>query len=231
VISTAVSPIVPAPTGITPLQLGRLLRNQFQDLADDVGTGLTIGFPELTALAVGIILLDPGVYPLLTSAQMLKTLQDAGFSPGAAQSAVNQLYNLPVTFTVQANLKWQDSGVIVFAKDQVTVRWLSGLWTADPHTSMYTSYGDPNYPDAKPGYTLPGSRVGALIGKVNDQVFLIGESGTVPPALYGHLQLCINDDLNGIYGPGFSDNVGSVTVEITPIMLPRISEGEKPAQA
>jgi len=69
---------------------------------------------------------------------------------------------------------------------------------------------------AKPGYTLPGANEGALCGKVGEsgEVFLIGKEAQVPAGLSGNLFLCINDDLNGKYGPGFSDNEGSVTVAV-----------------
>ena len=62
---------------------------------------------------------------------------------------------------------------------------------------------------------MPGQNEGALIGKVNGTVFFIGMGATVPANLQGELQLCINDDLNGIYGAGFADNIGYITVKIT----------------
>ena len=37
---------------------------------------------------------------------------------------------------------------------------------------------------------------------------------TVPKGLSGEIQLCINDDLNGIYGAGLQDNLGSIVVSI-----------------
>jgi len=63
---------------------------------------------------------------------------------------------------------------------------------------------------------LPGKYEGALCGKVGESgdVFLIGNEAQVPGGFSGNLFLCINDDLNGEYGAGFSDNEGSVTVAI-----------------
>ena len=58
--------------------------------------------------------------------------------------------------------------------------------------------------------------MGALVGRVGDQVFLVGIGPTVVPNnLSGELELCINDDLNRIYGAGLTDNIGSVSVQIT----------------
>jgi len=62
----------------------------------------------------------------------------------------------------------------------------------------------------------PGANVGALCGKVGEsgKVFLIGNKKQLTDCLSGNLFLCINDDLSGEYGAGFSDNEGSVTVSI-----------------
>jgi hypothetical protein len=61
---------------------------------------------------------------------------------------------------------------------------------------------------------MPGQNEGALIGQVGNTVFLVGMGATVPSNVQGELQLCINDDLNGIYGAGFTDNIGSISVKI-----------------
>lgn len=135
---------------------------------------------------------------------------------GQNQSAAMPAMLKIMPITVQAAIKWQNTGVMVNPGTKVTVTYQSGLWTANPQSGiLYDADGSPNFIPAKTGYTLPGANEGALIGKVGNEVFLIGSNAIVPANLSGELQLCINDDLNGIYGAGFTDNIGSITVKIT----------------
>nr|WP_315239677.1 hypothetical protein [uncultured Flavobacterium sp.] len=120
--------------------------------------------------------------------------------------------------TIQANVKWQNTGVTVTPGTQVKIAYQSGLWTSNPgdnNGQLYNAYGTPHFRAVQPGYTMPGQNDGALIGRVGGTEFLVGMGATVPANLQGELQLCINDDLNGIYGVGFVDNIGSITVKIT----------------
>ena len=86
---------------------------------------------------------------------------------------------------------------------------------ANPATGMVGGDGHAGL-IAKPGYTLPGANEGALIGRIgsNGAPFLIGAQGQLPHGQKGELQLCINDDLDGRYGAGLSDNQGSLSVEV-----------------
>ncbi|WP_337966010.1 hypothetical protein [uncultured Flavobacterium sp.] len=135
----------------------------------------------------------------------------------------NQSTAMPAMFTVlpttiQANIKWQNTGVIIPSGTTVNIAYQSGLWTANPDDNngqLYNANGNPYFIAGQPGYTMPGQNEGALIGKVGDTVFLVGMGATVPANLQGELQLCINDDLNAIYGAGFADNIGSISVKIT----------------
>ncbi len=121
--------------------------------------------------------------------------------------------------TVAANVKWVNSGIRINATDTVEVRYNGGMWTANPSTGMTDANGNSAY-IAKDGYTLPGKNEGALCGRIgeNGNVFLVGKVATLPKGESGSLYLCINDDLDGRYGPGLSDNTGEVTVnvDITP---------------
>lgn len=139
-------------------------------------------------------------------------------NPGQQQSpAMPGMLTVSPT-TVQASIKWQNTGVLVEAGTPVTVAYHSGLWTANPNDNggeLYDASGNPYFIAAQAGYTMPGQNEGALIGKVDETVFLIGLGTRVPSNLQGELQLCINDDLNAIYGAGFADNIGCITVKIT----------------
>jgi len=119
--------------------------------------------------------------------------------------------------TVQSTIAWQNTGVMVSAGTPVSIAYVSGLWTANPEDNngqLYNANGNPQFLPAKPGYTMPGQNEGALVGRVGTTVFLVGMGATVPSGLSGELQLCINDDLNGIYGAGLTDNIGSIIVSV-----------------
>lgn len=120
--------------------------------------------------------------------------------------------------TVQANIAWQDTGIVLSPNNTANIQYTGGLWTANPNDNygqLYNAAGNPVFIAAKPGYTLPGQDEGALIARVGTQLFLVGLGTTLPTGLSGALALCINDDLNGQYGAGLTDNIGSVTVSIT----------------
>lgn len=135
----------------------------------------------------------------------------------------------PADFTVEAkpapstpdnpnpSYPWLDTGIRLNESTFAKITYVSGTWTANPNDNgglLYNSAGNPIYINAKPGYTMPNENEGALIGRVGQTVFLIGLGATTPTGLSGKLELCINDDLNGEYGAGLSDNIGSVNVQI-----------------
>jgi len=142
-------------------------------------------------------------------------LFEKGRFPSLSLLVGQRIGALESNYTVQANIKWQDSGITLGEKDTVTVRYNGGLWTANPATGFVDANGNSDY-IAKSGYTLPGANEGALCGKIGEsgEVFLIGFKAAVPSGLSGNLYLCINDDLNGEHGHGFSDNEGAVVVNI-----------------
>lgn len=131
-------------------------------------------------------------------------------------SAMPALF-LVTPVTVQAAIAWQNTGVVISESNTVTINYVSGLWTANPQDNggqLYNAYGNPAFIAAKSGYTMPGQNEGALIGKVGNTIFLIGMGATLPQNLSGEIQLCINDDLNGEYGAGLTDNLGAIVVSI-----------------
>jgi len=117
--------------------------------------------------------------------------------------------------TIQAKIKWVDTGIAISEDMETTIRYLSGTWTANPETKFVDAEGNSDL-KAKPGYVLPGANEGALCGKVGEfgDVFLVGKGKDLPKGLSGNLFLCINDDLEGSYGAGFADNEGSMTVAV-----------------
>jgi hypothetical protein len=116
-------------------------------------------------------------------------------------------------YTVLASQKWQATGVYVQPNQSLVVAWLNGAWTANPAWGFTVNgQGNPSLPNARPGYAMPGVAEGALVGMIQNNVFLIGNWSNTPSNMSGQLFLTINDDLNGIYGPGYTDNSGSLKV-------------------
>lgn len=127
----------------------------------------------------------------------------------------------PITFTVQATLPWQPVGVNIGPGLQLWIAYDSGKWTADPSDNggaQYDANGSPDImvPMDQTAYPIVGVPMGALVGRVGGGTPFLIENGSVVPAdKSGPLELCINDDLTGAYGPGLKDNAGAVTVFLT----------------
>ncbi|WP_343744315.1 hypothetical protein [Chitinophaga sp.] len=184
---------------------------------------------KVTAVKENITYAIPGnSQPSTNTAVYMTVTVGANATPGqhgvyVTNAGQQQKPAMPALFmvspvTVQANIAWQNTGVVLTAANKATIKYASGLWTANPQDNggqLYNAAGNPVFIAAKQGYTMPGQDEGALIGRVGNTVFLVGMSATVPSGLSGEIQLCINDDLNGLYGAGLTDNIGSVTVSIS----------------
>lgn len=145
-------------------------------------------------------------------------LSYAGTTPQPPQGLIITLQPWNSVF-VQANQAWQTTGVTVTSSAITTITYQSGKWTADPRFNngqLYTAAGNSEITVNQSEYPLMGVPMGALVGRVGNHVFLVGVGPTtVPGNLSGELELCINDDLTAAYGAGLTDNIGSVTVQIT----------------
>jgi hypothetical protein len=192
-LSTALAAVYAS--GLTAAELASIIHTQFPQLpAYGVAEAVLAGLPNTSA------------------ADMLSALTACGFQLADAQGAVNILY--PTQVAIQSTQPWQETGVTLTGTQATTIA-CAGTWTADPATGMYGAEGNPLY-IAKPGYTLPGSPEGAMIGQVGaNPPFLVGSSAAAPTGQAGMLSLCINDDLDHRYGAGLADNSGSITATIT----------------
>ena len=115
-------------------------------------------------------------------------------------------------FRIEATQRWLDTGIVTNADEEpLLITCVGGKWTSNPNEGFTGPEGNSKLL-AKRGYALPGAPEGALIGRVNDIAFLIGEENAMPEA--GRLWLTINDDLDAQYGDGYSDNLGSIEVEV-----------------
>ncbi len=141
----------------------------------------------------------------------------AGLNPSNVDELEIKLLEgvLPPEFLVQSKKAWQSTGITVNAGD--TISYQAGEWTANPgdnNGNLYDADGNPSFINTLPGYAMPGQNMGMLVGRVGEITFAIGNSGSVPASVSGILELCINDDLDGRYGDGLTDNSGSVRVLI-----------------
>lgn len=196
--------------GLSPLEIARILR-QLGNMASDISLALHSNFDSLNAWGCGQILLDDQVLPQLPRADMQTALNAGQYSAIDSLEASNMLY--PLTVTVAASQAWQSTGLVVTGNQNTEVSYISGMWSFNPQLPPCDAIGNPSL-RAKPFYTLPGQPEGALIGKLGDSIFLIGRRCTLPVGMEGTLALCINDDLDGRYGAGLKDNIGSLTIRI-----------------
>ena len=97
----------------------------------------------------------------------------------------------PVEFTCNAQSAWQNTGILVHEGDRLLVEYENGQWTADIHNGLAPPAGNPLTP-ARKGDVLPAANRSALVGRVDDSVFLIGNSfdGVIPKD--GRLYCVIN---------------------------------------
>lgn len=142
----------------------------------------------------------------------------AGLNPALVDTLQVSLLDgvLPPEFLVDSKKSWQSTGMNVTGGEIITYQ--GGKWTANPGDNsgiLYDASGNPTFIDTPTGYTMPGQNMGMLVGMVGGAMFAIGNKGNVPSNLSGVLELCINDDLNGLYGAGLTDNVGSVRVLVS----------------
>jgi hypothetical protein len=118
-----------------------------------------------------------------------------------------------IKLTIDATEIWVDTGLSLKGTAAVEIEVTGGSWTANPANGMVNANGHAGL-IAKPGYNLPGSVEGLLVGSVgpNIQAFAVGMNYTIPPGPTGPLLLSINDDIDRRYGTGFTDNRGSIEV-------------------
>lgn len=170
------------------------------------------------AIVVGRLLLNDQMYPELSREEMKNILNNA-FLKKDLERAISILY--PLIFEVDAAKVWNDTGIDVFPDEIVKIRYLSGYWSVNPSSGWCVASGRP--PRGKFGYTLYGEFEGCLVGRIDT------EDNTIPNFYVGavysgsglgtekgsRLYLAANDDVNRLYGKGFTDNIGSLTVEIS----------------
>jgi hypothetical protein len=128
--------------------------------------------------------------------------------------------NMAYRYTINAKDKGSTLKEYVYKpNDRILIRWISGLWSANPAFGYYDAIGDPAGHMGKDSYLYPGDREGALIAVIGIPAFwrfYIGNYNVIHnPNASGQLWVAINDDWTGAYGPGYADNDGSIVIEVS----------------
>ncbi len=136
-----------------------------------------------------------------------------------ATSTAAQIASSAVTFTVRADIGWQDTHVQIREGDRVTITHVEGQWTQQRGKMPLHDAADLN------GFTCgrsdcveiyPDAPQGALVARVGTQTVLIGNKATFTAVMTRGLSLRINDG-----DPGLGDNDGAIQVSIVVETLAR----------
>ncbi|MEM7341933.1 MAG: hypothetical protein AAF467_25035 [Actinomycetota bacterium] len=147
------------------------------------------------------------------------------------EMAINPICSVPDsnsprtgTANVTAQGRWQTSGIAVDGGATVTIEVTGGAWNHIP--SIYPdNQGLGPGPTCVPSATtscddpLPGQPGGSLIGRIGDEVFMVGEGTELTAPGSGFLYLRINDHDRGLF-----DNTGELTVDVSSTAAPPSSE-------
>jgi len=116
----------------------------------------------------------------------------------------------PVMRNILADLGWQNTGILLESGEMINIQFRAGE-IRDGDTILRGLAGT--------GYICGGSTCcepmphvqrGALIGRVQNHLFLIGDQNTIQVQETGELQLRVNDCDSGLF-----DNTGSFQVKIS----------------
>jgi hypothetical protein len=177
-------------------------------------SSIGIVIATIIAAAIGSILVYAAIR-LIDTALPART--------GAATTPAQQAIGAPTPLAtggqplkaieVAADQGWQTSEVMLQQGERFQVEYLAGTWsywtgTISPQDARGDSYTCTAASCCEP---LPQARKGALIGKVGDAVFFIGNGGSFTSDMTGQLLLRINDCDGSL-----QDNIGSVKLRISP---------------
>jgi hypothetical protein len=151
--------------------------------------------------AAGIVLLLAGIglYLLPVEMPQIRTLHASAETSGEI-------------FAVDARREWQSTGMMIERGATLSFTVIDGQWTNWKGFAPYTMGEGTSYicGGAHCVEYLPNAPTGALIGRVGDHVFHIGQGRTIFAETGGTLALAINDAPSGLY-----DNDGVLTVRVS----------------
>jgi tetratricopeptide (TPR) repeat protein len=109
--------------------------------------------------------------------------------------------------SVPAQVMWFDTGIVLDKGAKIYIH-ASGQWSDGGQPTRY--WGANGTGDPWTGTIVPDANLDALVGKVGDVTFTVGESYSGSSPSSGRLYLSINDVPNS-----FSTNTGAMSVEIS----------------
>lgn len=124
------------------------------------------------------------------------------------------------TVIVHATVVWEMTDIVV--QENMSLHWKvekDDLWCFNQQLLPKGHNADGIPVEALKGYVYPGQPIGKLVGRIGDsgRMFPMGTSGTLQilPGEDGEfLYLSMNDDIMGLYGKGFKDNIGELIVKV-----------------
>ena len=107
-------------------------------------------YPDLGPVAVGKILLTPGVFPHTTAVQMQSALVSAGFSPAAVAEAIKELYPAPPVqepfATIATSMQGGNRGIELWVAGTTGQVWTLYQRTPGANWSAWEGPGFKNQP-------------------------------------------------------------------------------------
>jgi hypothetical protein len=117
----------------------------------------------------------------------------------------------PVAKDISAERGWQNTSILLDSGDMIQIQFMSGEIRDGEAIIRGPSGTGYICGDSTCCEPMPEAQRDALIGRVGDHIFLIGDKNRIEVQESGELQLRINDCDEGLF-----DNAGSLTVKISP---------------
>jgi hypothetical protein len=117
----------------------------------------------------------------------------------------------PVTKDISADLGWQNTGILLESGETIHIQFVSGEISDGDTIIRGLSGVGWACEDSSCCEPMPDVGRDALIGRVGDELFLVGDQSKLTVATGGELQLRINDCDAGLF-----DNSGSLRIKISP---------------
>jgi hypothetical protein len=156
-------------------------------------------------ILIGCLLLGVGVYLAVAPKVPLKTPdQDSYTEPSKPHYT-----GFTQTMTVPATAQWFDTGYEVKSGQHLRIEYKSGTWTNKTGSNLVDGRGKSGY-EKKSQLLVPSSELAALVAKVGNRSFHVGNFYEGTSGGDGHLYLSLNDLPNTYY-----DNEGQLQVEVS----------------
>ncbi len=208
-------PLIKTQSPINAIEISGITGRQYQDSKFAIPTqSHYIELPYRNGILFFVTTEGPTVDLTPQLREILKTFVFLDSASSAATEAASTGDN-GFEVTVSATHGWQDTQINVQAGTTLTIETIGGEWTHWKGTQPYNPGEGGTYTCASVSRAsqcvepLPDDPQGALIGKVDGQIFRIGNANTITIQQTGILYLRINDGDEGLF-----DNDGNLTVRI-----------------